>query len=83
MAAYAKGEAPRDAEYAKGGGRLGRTRNFLKEHDEFRDPDHANTGADCDQMYAKSGAGKGTGCEGPLKDVSKGDKCLPTVKPRK
>jgi len=91
MVAYAKGEQPRDASYAKGGDQLGRVRDFTKECVEFRDPkegkrdsaDVVGVLADEDQNYAKSGAGKGTGCGPALKDVSKGEtKVLKTVKPR-
>lgn len=90
MVSYAKGEAPRDAEYAKGGGKLGRTRDFLKEHVEFREadegrrqsPDVVGDLADEDQKYAKSGAGKGTGYAGSTLVKRTGDKCLPTIKPR-
>ena len=92
MSAYVKGERPRDLEAAKGGGVLGRTRDFLKECVEFREPEEGKRQsadvvgdlADSDQKYAKSGAGKGTGDGPALKDVSKGDsKSLRPVKPRK
>jgi hypothetical protein len=88
MASYAKGEAPRDADYAKGGATLGRARDFLKEHVEFRDPsegkrqspDVVGDTADADQKYGKTGAGKGNGmCAAPK---AKADKCLPVIKPR-
>jgi hypothetical protein len=58
---YAKGGDIRKANYAKGGAVLGRTRNFLKESDEFRDPDEGNATADADQKYGKTGDGKGSG----------------------
>lgn len=84
MAAYAKGEQPRDLEAAKGGSVLGRTRDFLKEPVEFRLPEEGKRQsadvvgdlADEDQKYGKSGAGKGTGCGPALKDVSKGTKVI-------
>ena len=91
MSAYAKGEKPRDLEAAKGGGSLGRSRDFLKEPVEFRDKDEGERRsqdvvgdtADEDQKYAKSGIGSGKGCGPALKDVSSGDKSLPAIKPRK
>ncbi len=56
---------------AKGGGVLGRTRDFLKEPDVFR----SDSGPGAKQDYDKTGKGG---------DQSKltGDKCLKTVKPR-
>lgn len=76
---YAKGDGAKDAGYAKGGGTLGRTRDFLKETDgkdqnvvkrePYKNPNAKETD------YEKSG-----------KDPEAkrtGDKCLPTVKPRK
>ena len=85
---YAKGEKPRDASYAKGGASLGRTRDFLKEPVEFRDPDEGERQsagvvgdtADADQKYGKSGAGKGSGMHAAPPAAGK---CLPPVKPRK
>ena len=84
MSEYVKGEKPRDLEAAKGGAVLGRTRDFLKELVEFRNPDEGDRKnadvvgdiADEDQKYAKSGAGKGSGCGPALKDVSTGNKSL-------
>lgn len=89
---YAKGSKPQDLiDSAKGGPALGRVRDFLKEPDEFRNPDEGmrqspdvvGDTADEDQKYAKSGIGSGKGCGPDLKDVSKGDsKSLKLVKPR-
>lgn len=85
---YAKGEAPRDAEYAKGGAKLGRTRDFIKEPDGadqlekgfkvYKNPSMK------EDSYGKPGAdtvAKGSGECGP-QTKREGDKCLPTVKPR-
>lgn len=63
--AYAKGSQPQDAEYAKGGAKLGRTRDFLKEPDAFR----TDSGAGAKQDYAKSGK------VGALAKPA-GDKCI-------
>lgn len=90
MVHYAKGEAPRNVEYAKGGGQLGRTREFLKEPVEFRrgeegmrkNADNVGVLADEDQRYGKSGDGKGTGCAGGTLTKRTGDKCLTPIKPR-
>jgi len=91
MSNFVKGEKPRDLDAAKGGAVLGRVRDFLKEPDEFRNPDEGKRQscdvvgaiADEDQKYAKSGLGAGKGCGPALKDVSKGDsKSLKPVKPR-
>lgn len=59
---YTKGGDVREACYASGGSVLGRTRDFMKEPDEFRDPSHATPAADKDQKYGKDGPGKGSGC---------------------
>ena len=75
---------------AKGGAALGRTRDFLKEPDEFRELDEGKRQSrdvvgdlsDEDQHYAKSGAGKGTGCAPALKSARSGDKSLTAIKPR-
>jgi hypothetical protein len=78
-------------EAAKGGAVLGRTRDFLKETDEFRNPeegkrqsrDVVGDTADEDQKYAKSGPGKGSGFGPKLKEVCCGDsKSLKPIKPR-
>jgi hypothetical protein len=66
-----KGETPRDAEYAKGGSALGRTRDFMKEPDAFR----SDTGPGAKQDYGKAGSA------GALAKTT-GDKCLPTIKGR-
>ena len=78
---YAKGSKPQDAHYAEGGAVLGRTVNFMKVPDEFRNPDEGKMGdsADEDQKYAKSGLGAGKGFIKP--PAAKG-KCLTPVKPR-
>ena len=59
-AMLSKGMRPANASYAAGGPVLGRVREFLKEPDEFRNPDGAD-GADEDDKYGKEGLGKGTG----------------------
>ena len=74
-----KGHKPHNISYAEGGEVLGRTRNFLKEKVEFRDPDEGNATADADQKYGKSGAGKGNGMVAAPKGR---DKSLKAVKPR-
>lgn len=87
MSNYVKGEAPRDLGAAKGGPALGRTRDFLKEPVEFREPDEGmrqspgvvGDTADADQKYGKSGAGQGNGCVPAPKARGKS---LPAVKPR-
>jgi hypothetical protein len=61
---FAKGGDVREASYAKGGPVLGRTVDFMKVPDEFRDPDEANTATDKDQKYGKSGPGAGKGIVG-------------------
>lgn len=91
MSNYVKGEQPRDMSAAKGGPALGRTRDFLKETDEFRNPDEGKRQsagvvgdtADEDQNYAKAGAGKGSGFGPKLDKVCCGDsKSLKPIKPR-
>lgn len=81
---YAKGGDVRVASYAAGGPVLGRTRDFVKEPVEFRDPDEGKMGdsADADQKYGKSGPGAGKG-QGPTSGAKRsGDKSLKAVKPR-
>jgi hypothetical protein len=68
MSDYVKGEKPRDLDAAKGGGVLGRVRDFIKDH-----PSVGLLGPENDQDYASKGA--------PAKRT--GDKCLPAIKPRK
>jgi hypothetical protein len=88
---YAKGGDIRVGSYAQGGSVLGRSRDFLKECVEFRDPDEGkrkdayNVGelADGDQKYAKSGAGAGKGDYGGAAAKRTGDKSLKAVKPKK
>lgn len=83
-----KGRGPQAASYAAGGSVLGRTRSFLKEEVEFREPDEGKmesrdvTGdtADEDQKYGKSGPGAGKGCVAP--PPARG-KQLKAVVPRK
>lgn len=66
---YAKGSAPKDAEYAKGGGCCGKVSEFMKMPDEFRDPDEGkpDAGSNEDNKYGKDGPGKGTGFVKPPK----------------
>lgn len=79
--ARAKSYGTFDAAYAAGGPVLGRTRDFMKIPDEFRNPEEGKQGdsADEDQKYAKSGEGAGKGFVKP--DAAKG-KLLKAVKPR-
>lgn len=72
---YAKGGTVGAASYAAGGPVLGRTRQFLKEPDEFRNPDERNAAADEDQIYGKTGSGSKL-------NKRTGDKSLKAVKPR-
>lgn len=58
---YVKGHPAKVGSYAQGGPVLGRSRSFLKEPVEFRNPDAAVANADADNKYGKSGAGKGNG----------------------
>ena len=76
-----KGHKPVNMAYAAGGPVLGRTRDFMKIKDEFRDPDESNAAADEDQNYAKSGEGSGKGFVKPPSAPK--DKSLKAVKPRK
>jgi hypothetical protein len=68
---YAKGGDVHNTSYAKGGPVLGRTTNFMKIKDEFRDPDEKNASADADQKYGKSGEGAGKGFTKPPKNTPK------------
>lgn len=74
-----KGYLGRDTEGAKGGAKLGRTRDFMKIPDQFTDgrlpPKDTGSADDPEQAYEK------TGKTGKLAKPT-GDKCLPTVKPR-
>ena len=84
---YAKGEKPRDLEAAKGGSVLGRTRDFLKEEDQFRAKYHGERQsadvvgdiAEADNKYGKSGPGAGRGEVPP--PAAKG-KEMRAIKPR-
>lgn len=78
--AFSKGHKPMQASYAAGGPVLGRTVDFMKTPDEFRDPRHANPAADADQKYGKSGPGAG---KGEVKAPAAAGKSLKAVKPRK
>jgi len=86
---FIKGEKPRDLDAAKGGAKLGRSRDFLKESDgedqryggtaTYKNPDSD------DENYGKAGAvtvNKGTGFKG-VQTKRTGDKSLPAIKPRK
>lgn len=66
---FAKGTGAKSASYAKGGAALGRTRDFMKTPDNFRDSNGKNDGS-----FAK----------GEKDSLAKrtGDKCLTPVKPR-
>lgn len=86
---YAKGSKPQDlSDSAKGGPALGRTREFMKEEDQFRAAYHGDKqgpgdvvgdiAAD-DNKYAKSGIGAGKGMVPPPKARGKS---LPAIKPR-
>lgn len=78
--AYAKGGDIRTVGYAKGGPVLGRTVNFMKMHDEFRDPDEGVAVADEDQLYGKEGEGKGSGMVKPPKAAGKSLKAVKSKK---
>ena len=94
MPQYAKGSAPSEASYAKGGTVLGRSEDwakkdpqgrsefgkFLGTEDEFRDPGEGNARADEDQKYGKTGDGAG---KGTIKPPKAADKSLKAIKPRK
>ncbi len=64
---YAKGGNVQSCSYAAGGPVIGKTSNFMKVQDEFRDPDEGDARADEDQNYAKSGEGAGKGFIKPPK----------------
>ena len=66
----AKGDV-HNTSYATGGPVLGRTVNFMKIKDEFRDPDEGDARADEDQKYGKSGEGAGKGFIKPPKNTPK------------
>lgn len=66
-----------NVEYAKGGGQLGRTRDFLKEPDRFREDGQSRT----DENFGKSGTGDGAG-EGANPAPAPHTKVLKTVMPR-
>lgn len=67
MAAYAKGEKPRNLDGACGGGVLGRVRDFIKDN-----PSVGLNGPENPQDYSSKGA--------PAKRT--GDKSQPAIKPR-
>jgi hypothetical protein len=69
MNTMAKGHRPMDASYAQGGAVLGRTRDFMKTPDEFRE-DRSNK---TDEVW-----GKGSSAKNP----KAADKSLKPVKPR-
>lgn len=78
---YAKGEGSKDAEYAKGGGQLGRTRDFLKESDGKDQNVVKRSGENAyknpnlkEENYSKGSKDPGA--------KRTGDKALTTVKPR-
>ena len=71
-----KGHKPVDIGYAAGGPVLGRTRDFMKEPDEFREDGRLGKKDAEDQAYAKTGRG------GKLSKET-GDKSEKPVKPRK
>lgn len=64
-------------EFAKGGGQLGRTRDFMKEKDRFREDGQSRT----DENFGKEGTGDGAG-EGPNPAPPVHTKVLKTVMPR-
>ena len=80
MNGYAKGGMVKDCSYAEGGPVLGRTREFLKEPDQFRAAYHADPNAGKDKPYGKPGVpGAGKGEDPP--PAAKG-KSLKAIKPR-
>ncbi len=64
-------------EFAKGGAQLGRTRDFMKEKDRFREDGKPRT----DENFGKEGTGDGAG-EGPNPAPPVHTKVLKTVMPR-
>ena len=86
---FAKGGDVKSCSYAVGGPVYGRTRDFLKEPVEFRDPnegkrqsqDVVGDTADKDQKYEKSGIGSGKGIHAPPPEKSKS--AVKTPMPRK
>ena len=74
-----KGMKPVNMKYAEGGPVLGRTRDFMKEPDPFRDDGTSREGPDkTDQDYGKKGVG-GAGKPNPTASC----KTEKPVKPRK
>lgn len=75
-----KGYEGKSAEFAKGGGTLGRTKDFMKTEDRFRGkpwPDTVKT----DDSFAKDGAGSKT--SGTFDNTGPGHgKSLTPVKPQ-
>lgn len=80
---YAKGSAPKNADYASGGGQLGRSRDFLKENDgkdqrlggplkPYKNPNLK------EEDYSKKGTHDKQACPPGEADTKK----LKTVKPR-
>lgn len=67
MSAYAKGHKPHDLEAACGGGKLERTRSFIKSN-----PEVGELGPYAKQDYSNKGA--------PAKRT--GDKAMAAIKPR-
>lgn len=80
----AKGEKPRDASYAKGGGQLGRTRDFMKEtdgKDQFMQDATGRRGKPYVNLDGNASDYK-EGPGAPKEAKRTGDKSLKTVKPR-
>src|SRR5258708_2565934 len=94
---FIKGEKPRDLDAAKGGAKLGRSRDFLKESDgtdqtyngnkPYDNPDGPLQDYGKDKKYGKAGAPSTTVEKGfgvvPVKPKRTGDKSLAAVTPRK
>lgn len=70
---FSKGEGAKDAVYAGGGAALGRTKDFMKTPDRFRDSQFKKVEETEDDW------GKGSSAANPAAK----DKSLPAVKPRK